>query len=339
MRFIMILKKEMRLYLASAALALSMLFGQALADEPDTGNTVTSNDGYQGEIDPYTGKPVSSDEESGPALENEVRLSARGVYSREMERFIYDAGSGKVYSNISDGMIVKDEVKIEASEGIIVSVYRDGTELEKSGSYSLEDQGEYSVSMVISGVETQIMKFTIVKTETNRIYRYDMPDKFYISGITYNDEEMNFDRSQVALTEDGHYVISYGCPTIMKYYTLDVYVDHTAPAPVFKGVKKKNTARGPITIENVASDETMTITLDGKTLKEKYYYKNKKYKLKNSGRYVVTVKDNAGNETVTELRILTYINLTSTIFIIAFLVVAGGLIAYLIFHRKTFKVR
>ena len=89
----------------------------------------------------------------------------------------------------------------------------------------------------------------------------------------------------------------------------------------------------------MASDETMTITLDGKTLKEKYYYKNKKYKLKNSGRYVVTVRDNAGNETVTELRILTYINLTSTIFIIAFLVVAGGLIAYLIFHRKTFKVR
>ena len=233
-------------------------------------------------------------------------------------------------------MIVKDEVRIEVSEGIEIVVYKDGTALEKKGDYSLSSQGEYSVTTSGQSVDLPIMRFTIVNSETNLIYRYDMPDKFYISGITFNGEEININRTGAALAEDGHYVISYGCPSIMKYYSLDVIIDHTPPAPTFKGINKKNTARGPVTIGNIAKDETMTITLDGKKLKKKDYKKNK---LKDSGRYVVTVTDKAGNETVTNIRILTYINLTSTIFIIAFLVVTGGLIVYLVFHRKTFKVR
>ena len=114
----MILKKEMRLYLASAALAfLALAFPvRAAADEFDQFNESSSqSDDYQGEVDRFTDEPVGG-EGSGPALENEVQLSANGVYSREMERFIYDAGNGKIYSNISDGMIVTEDVKIEVSE-------------------------------------------------------------------------------------------------------------------------------------------------------------------------------------------------------------------------------
>ena len=246
----MILKKEMRLCLASLALSLVLfLFPAPAKAEPDG----------SGEIDPYTGEYIDNGEEgSGPVLEDQVAVSG-GVYSKEMDRFIYNAGKGKIYTNIANGMIVMEPVNIDVSEGTTVAVYRDGEELPHSSSYQISDQGEYSVTVLSQQNDMLVMQFTIVNPLTNLIFRYDMPEKFFVSKVVFNGEELNFNRSVALTTDDGHYIISYGCPAIAKYYTMELDIDHTTPTFSLKGVNKKNVARGPITVENVSEDASVKV--------------------------------------------------------------------------------
>lgn len=335
----MILKKEMQRYLVSAMFAIAVLAfpGVAHADPVDEDQQQYGDIDmdYEGEIDRFTGEPVEEDQTDAPiTYQDVVAISEKAVYSKISGLYEYTTDKGTIYSNVASGMVVTNAVTIRFSEGLSVTIYKDGTAIGESSEYVLEEPGQYSVTTMGNEVELATMNFTIVGQTTNMVYRYDMPDKFYITSVTYNDKEKEFTRSAVATVEDGHYVINYGCPSVEKEYTLDIYVDHTDPVIEIAGVDKKNVARGPVEVKSPAEKERMTITLDGKVIKLE-----DPIKLEKSGNYVITLADEAGNVVTENVRILTYINFKSAVFIVVFLLFAAGLGLYLWLHKKTFKVR
>lgn len=332
--------------LAAVIIAALTAITPVFADENEIGNNTGSGFDsssyweYEGEVDPFDDTPTdyvpSSDEtEKQEEVKNEVNLSGTSYYDRELRRFVYPYGTGKVYCSVASGMATKDEVYLEIAEEMNVYVFLNGDALEKTTEYKLTERGDYAISTSGEDIDSRIMSFKIVGEMEGSMYRYDMPESFYISNIYYDDEQLeDISRTYALLAEEGRYTIVYSCPMIGETYTLNMVVDHTAPEITFKGANDKLVARGPVTIEGLNDNEFVYITSNGKEVKP-----DDKMRLVSSGSYEVLAYDAAGNSTVYNLRILTYINFNGMIFIIVFLVVVGAVVVYLVIHRKKLRVR
>lgn len=286
---------------------------------------------YEGVVSDYSGYSYSS---GGTELEN-VSLSENAFYDSDKRLYGYTLESGdKIYSNIMDGMIVNDKVKISFDEDkeVDLIIYRDGKKLKDPDLSYIEDIGEYVVEAKNDdGQVYQIMSFTIVGSVTGKIYNYTVPEGFAVQKIMYEDEEVLVSGRDVDMTQDGHYVIEYICSRTEVTYTLEVDIDHEPPVLKLKEVKN-GVADGPVDISDLEEDAAAKITLDGKN----YSYRKT---LTRSGEYRIVVKDKAGNQSIYEFEILIYFNMSSIAFFGLLLLIIAGVIIYLMIQRKRLKIR
>lgn len=296
------------------------------ADEYDT---------YSGELDPFTGEPMIQSSGIGEVstLSNRKMITEKMYFDFSRGEFAYpvDNGMAEIYSNAADGMILTDPVKISIPEGYSVLVYRDGVLLDTAMEYKA--RGGYSVIVILNGDQVEVFTFRIVGSRTGETTMYKMPPYFRVDSVMINGIEQSHTRSEVDMQQEGLYEISYRCERTDIRYSLRVTVDHTPPQIVFEGIDDDGKARGPVSWSGLEAGEVIHVFKDG----GEFLYEGDR--LTQSGRYEVIVTDDAGNTVDRQFTILIYLDRNGFVFVGIIALVIGGLVGYLIWHRRNMKVR
>ena len=313
-------------FLAGIIFLSPMTAGVAYADDLDT---------YSGQIDPFTGEPVmnTSGINEVSTLSNRKMITEKMYYDFSVGKYAYpvDNGLTDVYSNAADGMILTEPVQISIPDGVTILVYCDGNLQNTTLEYRAK--GGYTVRALYNDNETELFSFMIVGSKTGAVSAYQMPPYFRVDSVTLDGQEVSHTRNLVDMTDEGYYTVDYRCERTDVRYNLNVTVDHTPPQVVFHGIDEDGKARGPVSWEGLEMGDTLRVYKDGGE------FLHEGDKLTQSGRYEVIVTDDAGNTITEAFTILIYLDRNGFAFVGIIALVIGGLVGYLIWHRKHMKVR
>ncbi len=260
-----------------------------------------------------------------------VSIGNSVYYDTSRKLFLYDTKIGTVESSVCDGMVVTESVTVSSANNSALIVFKDGERLSQSDTGRFEDTGYYVVQYNDNdGIAQSILSFTIIPKLTGMIDEYNLPESFRATKITFNDSDINL-TSDINLQKEGEYHIVYELRQTQTTYTLDVTIDHTAPTLLLEAVNN-GVAKGPVDISDLENGATIEILMDGKS----HSYRDE---LTESGNYVITVSDAAGNENTYSFTIEVYLNNSAfaVIFIIVALII--GIVVYMMFERKRLRVR
>lgn len=289
-----------------------------------------------GRLDTFTGEKISEDPQGGSSsakITESVWITDNMFYDPEKKAFGYYAGEDIVYANVADGMIVKGKVSIKIPDTVTAKLYWEGHAMDFPGG-NISHLGSYTVEVTDNTTTTRLFSFMIVDSRTNQVLNFNVPEGFRITRATLEGEEIDFTRKFVDMSKEGHYVIAYECSKAGVSSILDVTVDVTPPTVVLEGVDEDGKARGPVAITHVVSEDTLLITRNGDEYKNMF-----SNVLTQSGRYVVTVTDPAGNSTQYRFTIMIYLDKNAWIFSGLFLLVVIVVVSLFVYFRKNLRVR
>lgn len=287
---------------------------------------------YNGEIDSYTGEPVS-EAASSAAL---VQISETTYYDREAHSFVYPtlSGAAQVYANVADGMIVTSPVSISADAGAEITVTRNGAAMEDTELTAISAPGSYIVSAKAVDTGRFLFGFTIVGDHANLPEGYTMPEGFYILDATLDGEETYFERNYIAMEDDGTYDIEYVCPETTLHYKLSTTIDRTPPHFTLDGKRDKNGRfRSAVQIGGLQEGDSVALTRDANEIRFPA-----DGRLTEAGMYQLQVFDAAGNSTTEQFTILVYFDLNSLLFFALVCISLAGVAVYTLYSRKKLKV-
>ncbi len=315
------MKKTFRLTIIS--LLLLSLILPAYATEVDMD--------YSGEVNSFSGQPLGT--EGGSESSNEhVVVSDSAYYNQINHMFVYKASNdAEILSSVADGMVTTEPVKFDVPAGVATELYRNGNPVDQADLSNIYEPGSYVLSVKNSAQATQSVRFTIVSTTTGALNEYVMPAGFVVKSVLRDGQSVDATTTRVDLQEEGNYTISYVCQATGASYQLDIAVDHTAPTLALEAVEN-DVAKGPVDISDLEEGATALIQLNGDTIS----YRDQ---LTQSGSYVVTVQDQAGNKTTYKFVIQVYLNISSLAFFAVTFVVIVSVTLYLLRKRKHLRVR
>ncbi len=294
----------------------------------------SGDDSLFGRVDPFTGELISS-ESAGTEANKEtiVKLSDTGYYDTEQGLYGYHTELGDIYATVADGMITREKVTVYIPEGMQCNLYRDGYASEFTGG-EITDIGGYTVEAVTETNVTQLFSFVITGSASNKILNYTVPSGFRIYNATRNGEEIAYSRGFVDMSEEGEYRIDYDLSSAGLTYSLVLTVDVTPPTLTLVGTDEQGRARGPVTLTGKGEDDTLSVTKDGEPVSMILTYT-----FTQSGKYVATVTDPAGNVTEYPFTIMIYLDRNGWIFGALLLAVIAAVVGYVLYKRKHLKVR
>ncbi len=298
----------------------------------DGAEATTEDDiNYSGQIDIITGEPIGKD---GEVQADTVVVSGNSVYDRDSGMFAYQAGGATILCSVADGMVTTKKVSLSMEGEANIAVYHDGESMTEIPA-ELDEFGSYSVVTWTDNAQTRVLAFQIVNSVTGKLYSYVMPDGFQLKKVYFNEEEIGSSQGAVDMTREGAYLIEYSCLANGLDYALEVTVDHTPPAVTFSNLDEYNDARGPVTIGGLEEGDSVKITFN----EEEVVKLNDDNQVTETGTYNVVVTDKAGNAVEKSFRILLYLNLNATLFLLAILLIILGVSIALLIARKKLRVR
>ena len=291
-------------------------------------------DEYFGRLDTFTGEKLEEGASAGSAQQaKQIWITDNMFYDTENKAYGYPVGEEIVYSNVADGMIVKEKVSVKIPETVKARLYWEGNVMDFPGG-NVSRLGSYTVEVINETTSVQLFSFMIVGNDTNQVVNFSAPEGFRITRVTLDGTEVEYTRRFVDMAKEGYYIVSYECSKADLSYKLDVNVDTTPPTLVIEGVDEDGKARGPVAITGKVDKDTLVLTKNG----EEYSTKLSKV-LTQSGRYVATVTDPAGNSTTYRFTILLYLDKNAWIFSALFLLVVLVVVGLFIYYRKHLRVR
>lgn len=288
---------------------------------------------YNGEVDIYSGSPVSSEES---LQQQTVTLADGALYNKNSHTFIYTAPDSNltVRSTAADGMITTGSVSLDIDSSLTAKLYLDGEEDEDIDLKNITKSGRYSLVVYGTDVERQLLSFTIVSKKTGAVTSYKLPLGFDLKALSIDNTAVAFtDVSRVDMSKDGKYSMTYRCNLTGIDYGLEVEIDHTPPSFTLDGVTD-GSARGPVTVKDYSKDDSFRVLLNG----ENYKFPADGV-LSLPGTYELTASDDAGNTVTEKFEIKFYLNYQGLLFGLLFLAVAAAAIGYMIWSRKRLRVR
>ena len=309
----------------------ALAVGEDGQQEGTTTENPVDNIDYTGPVDIITGNPVHSDGTGN----NYINISENVQFNTEDREYVYYlSGNTTISSNVADGMVVTDAVTLTRSGDMNASIYKDGKALSEIPS-KVTEPGNYVVVTFDNNNEKQLFSFRIVNEITGKINYYVLPAGFTARNVTYEDKPIAHGYGTIDLMNEGHYIINYVCTVTNTEYKLDVTIDHTPPEITFEGLDEENNAKGPVTISGMSKDDTISILFND----EEAVSLDSDNQVSETGYYHVVITDPAGNSVEKDFRILLYLNVSATLFIIAFSLVIVGVIVALYIARKRLRVR
>ena len=283
---------------------------------------------YSGPIDSFTGKPIG--ETAVMPDSDRVTLDGNTYYDLKTRMFVYriPGSTSEIYCSAANGMITNDFVSVYVPDGVAYTLYRDGELIDSPDLNSLREEGIYDLNLAVQNAMR--IRFTVVALKTAGLMEYRLPDGFEILEVQRDGETLLSAPNAVDLTEEGNYQITYRNRLTGIPYQLSLPIDRTAPTLALEAVVN-GVAKKPVDLSDVEEGATLYVEQDGKEIHAA--------ELLESGNYVVTVTDQAGNSTVYKFTLQVYFNLNSILFFILFPAMLVGLIIYLIHSKKHLRVR
>lgn len=314
-----------------AVLAAGLLF----AGTGSANRAAAADLDYEGEIDIYSGLPVS--DAAADAAQQTVSVSDGVTYDRSAHMFSYmiPDQSGVIQSSVADGMITTESVSIVLPSGFSADLYRNGDKTEDLDYTAINQIGSYT--LVVTGPEAQyqLLSFQIVAEKTGAVNVFEMPAGFQLTKVVLNGEPQRVAMTNsVDMATEGSYQITYRCAAIGIDYNLNITVDHTPPQVVLNGIGADGYARNPVSISGISAVDSAVLTRDDNKIKMPHGNT-----IKSPGKYKLIVTDDAGNVFSKEFTILFYLNMQGLIFTLLAVGVAAAVGIYMYISNKRLKVR
>ena len=265
-----------------------------------------------------------------------VELTSSMYYDTAAKEFVYPvANSGTtVRASVANGMIVTDPVRVS---GATLLIYQDGEPWEGDPA-AITEPGEYVVMAQTGSQTPRLFTFTLAGAATSSVFAYNLPFGMIVLTAARDGEEIAYERSTVSMQEDGRYHVEYECPSTNAIYTLDLNVDRTPPELSFSGkIDKNNRVHSALAFSGVETGDTVQVTRDGSNF-DVDVHSDGTGELTQSGSYIITVYDAAGNITEYGYTIMLYLNAGSWAFFAVLLVAALAIIIYIFVKRKSLKI-
>lgn len=283
----------------------------------------------------YTEEDPAAD--PAPAVDqNIVWLTDSMSFDKEKGEFVYPVGnSGSVVrASVANGMIVNGPVRIT---GATLLIYLNGKLWEEDPS-NITEPGEYVVLAQTGNQTPRLFTFTLVGSSASLIYSYNLPAGMIVIDATRDGEEIVCEQTAVPMQEDGAYHIVYECLAAGRTYELNLNVDRTPPELRFDGkIDENHRVHSALTISGLQQDDTLQATLDGTPI-ELSVQAYGTVELAQSGSYIFTVYDAAGNRSEYGYTIMLYLNAGSLAFFALLIAAIVTVVVYIIIKRKRLEI-
>lgn len=260
-----------------------------------------------------------------------VSVSNDCWYDYSRHSFVYETGSGEIFSSVAYGMATCEEVNIKLTGGGTAYLYQDGNQVESGSEFTVSEPGAYVLSITSNGMPREPLKFTLLDGVSGKLSQYSLPAGFYFDKVSVNGELTPWNGGTLDMSREGEYRIEYVCNATGISYLLALTVDHTPPSLALEAVKDGE-ARGPVDLSDLEPGAKISITRNGDPV-------SYSTTLTNSGRYEVTVSDQAGNVQSYNFTIRTYFNGSAIGFLLLLIAMLAGLCGYLVYSRRNLRVR
>lgn len=325
-------------FMAVTMAAPGTVYGVELADEElfgastatgQTDNTDTTGDVGQQTPQEFEGEVLKSD------VADMTRIDYETTYDPMTDtyyKYVEGYGNTAIATNVPNGMYTQEEVKVSVATGIIYTMYKDGVAMTDLDISAITEPGSYALA-VYDGTGNPVtpLSFTILGTYTN-ISRIDMPEGCDIVSVTYEGESIVSDETSLLFEEEGQFEIVCECPMAGRTYNLKLVRDTTAPVLALEEVDEKGFASGPVNISDLETDATCLILRNDEVVDVTPV-------LKESGHYSIALTDSAGNHMEYSFTIKVYFNYLSITFLLLFVALIAGLVAYIMVSKKRLRVR
>ena len=287
---------------------------------------------YSGALDPRTGLPAGRAESDGSYYP--LRGEESG-YDQEQRCYTNRLGSKSFLSSIPSGAVLSrsqiTQVSFTLPVGLTGTLYRGGDQVEDADLTGISDPGSYLLEVrSASSSDSVTFPFTILDQLTNSLAEISLPDGFEFEYIRLNGEGLTPQfNNYLELLEDGDYELCWSCPDIGQSYTVAFTLDTAAPTLALPQVTDHQ-ARSAVTLEDLEEGARILLESDGETRT----IVSASTVIRDPGRYVLTVYDQAGNSTRYDFVIHLYLNLSAAAAIALMLAGLLALVGYSRYIRK-----
>lgn len=265
-----------------------------------------------------------------------VWLTNSCYYDSTTREFCYpiEESGTEVRANVADGMIVTEPVSVK---GVTLLIYRDGERWEGDPT-SITEPGEYVVMAQVGNQTPRMFTFTLAGIGVSTVYSYNLPAGMYVIEATRDEMPIAYERASVPMQEDGLYHVVYECIAAETVYELNLNVDRTPPEIEFSGeIDENHRVHSALSFSGLQEGDTIRVLLDGVPV-DVAVNPDGSGVLPDSGNYIITVFDAAGNSTEYGYIVMLYLNAGSLGFFLLLAATGIAVIVYIFIKRKRLEI-
>lgn len=302
-----------------------------LADKISALSQVTVND-----IDKLISQVLLEQEElEGAGLSDSEKFQTNQNYDRESGVFVYNISENAYLTvNVPNGAVVSDDVVVNVYGDMSIEAYKDDKAYNlMSGAY-ITEHGDYRIEAVNKeDGSTAVIVFYIVKHPLANLTVYNAPKGFMISNIKVNGKNTRAWMSYYKISTDGTYEITVeNTKNSDISYNVTLVRDNTPPVISVLNMDSTNTVIVPA-----------LVSIIGDAAEYELYRNNKPVSFNGSsieqtGKYVLTVRDAAGNSSQLEFKVKGEVPTGTIVLIVVLVVLVGGGTAWFIWRRNNLSI-
>ena len=225
--------------------------------------------------------------------------------------------------NVYRGGISNGDVRLIAYENLKIVMYKDGKPIDYSFEQILNDEGEYSYT-IIDELGNRTSSFFTIITKRKQNLNHILQEDISVISVLKDDENYEYQvlDNNLYLYDEGSYLVNILDERTSKEYSFKITLDTTPPTLELVGVENGGTTKKVVVMKNVSEQPySIYITVDGAPFDYKVGEEIEK-----CGRFIVVLTDEAGNSTTYTFERLYSLNGPS----IAILAGLGALVVLLI---------
>ncbi len=232
-------------------------------------------------------------------------------------------------ANVANGLISNGGVSFTNGEKLTVTATKDGKVIDYAFGQTLDDEGEYIMTLRDVYGNEKTVTFRIVKGIKQSI-DYSLGDNAAVLSVTKNGEPYAVSGKRLNFTEDGEYVVTAEAEGVTCAFTLTL--DTTAPNVFLSGVENGGVADGIVTITEPNEPATIEVYRNGELINYELGQELSEY-----ADYRVVVTDSAGNVSEYSFTLKHLLNGGAIAIIMIGILAAIGVVIAIILLRKKGK--